>query len=483
MPLSHTFKREEDGPPEIKSREEIYAALIQAAHLEHGLSLLYMYAAFSLRKNLTDYPDHASVSKERLEQYQLTMNQVRLWEKQLLHISRQEMEHLGIVENLLGSIGEKPYFSRPNFPIPADSHAIDIPYHLSRFNTITLKRFLEFEKPNYLDSFFKKEDKLDCRGGIDLPPDEKCACHTFGPQGLRAYDSVETLYESVLKAFQTLPPEEVFVGDSKFQITSAATNLEGKVYVKPVYNRATAKEAIGLVLEQGEGIGLVPLSPDSHYERFAKVFTDFQAFLKAQSANEEGPIDAALPVLCNPMISYPNVHLDPTVTNLITAEPAQTLIRLFNKAYFLMTSMLKGFFEGYMGFFGDYPTFPHVRQNQALYQAAFFPFMTMVIRPLGELIMRVPAGPEYPGKNAGPSFQLEPNDNGEIIIPGIQNLEWYVSQFDEILELAELSRSFEFYSDYLSPEAYHDQLNYLLENLWRMRLNFINDWEKGDIVQ
>lgn len=476
MPLSHTFDRPK--PSEISSREGIYKALIQAAHLEHGLSLLYMYAAFSLRKNITDYPDHKTASKEQLEKYHLTMNQVRLWEKQLLHISRQEMEHLGIVENLLAAIGEKPYFSRPNFPIPADAHAIDIPYHLSRFNTLTLKRFLEFEKPNYLDKILEEKDRVDCRGKDSIPPEFKCVCHTFGSLNTRAFDSVESLYEAVLKAFQELPPGEVFIGDSKFQITSAATNLEGKVFVKPVYNRATAKEAINLILEQGEGIGLVPLSSDSHFERFAKVFTDYQAFLK-----EHPDLDPALPVLCNPMVSYPNLHLDPNVTNLVTAEPAQTLIRLFNKAYFLMTSMLKGFFEGYMGFFGDYPTFPHVRQNQALYQAAFFPFMTMVIRPLGELIMRIPAGPEYPGLTAGPSFQLEPNEQGEIIIPGIQDLEWYVVRFDELLALTEVALSVEVYSDYISLAAYQDQLRYLLENLYRMRLNFINDWEKGDIVQ
>lgn len=476
MPLSHTFKRPD--PPKIEDREGIYRALKQASHLEHGLSLLYLFAAFSLRKNITDYPDHASVSKEQLDKYHLTMNQVRLWEKQLLHISRQEMEHLGIVMNLLAAIGERPYLSRPNFPIPADAHEIDIPYHLSKFNTLTLKRFLEFEKPDYLDDILEDTDKKDCRGDQSIDPECKCTCHFFGTTTNETFPSVESLYQAVLNAFQNLPPEEVYVGDSKYQVTSAATNLEGKVFIKPVYNRATAAEAIGLILEQGEGIGLVPLSDDSHFERFAKVFADFQTFLKANP-----DLDPALPVLCNPMVTYPNITLDPTVTNLVTAEPAQTLIRLFNKAYFLMTSMLKGFFEGYMGFFGDYPTFPHVRQNQALYQAAFFPFMTMVIRPLGELLMRIPAGPEYPGKTAGPSFQLEPNEEGAVIIPGIQALEWYVKRFDELLWLTEAAIPQEVHSDYLSPGAYQQQLSYLYENLSRMKLNFINDWKKGDIVQ
>ncbi|MCB0856094.1 MAG: hypothetical protein KDD63_27920, partial [Bacteroidetes bacterium] len=370
-----------------------------------------------------------------------------------------------------------PYLSRPNFPIPADAHEINIPYHLSRFNALTLKRFMEFEKPDYLDEILQETDKKNCNQNPPENPDCKCECHYFGEPSKSTYPSVESLYEAVLQAFTTLNPGEVFVGDSKRQITSAATNLEGKVFVKPVYNRDTAKEAIQLVLEQGEGVGLVPLADNSHFERFTKVFSDYQSFMK------ENDIDPALPVLCNPMVAYPNMKLDPRVTNVVTAEPAQTLMRLFNKAYFLMTTMLQGFFEGYMGFFGNYPSFPHAQQNQALYQAAFFPFMTMVIRPLGELLMRVPAGMEYPGKTAGPGFQLEPDADGKIVIPRDQTLDWYIHRFDELIDMTNAAKSMDPDSPYLTKTSYQKQMTYLYENLFRMRLNFINDWQKGDVVQ
>lgn len=49
--------------------------------------------------------------------------------------------------------------------------------------------------------------------------------------------------------------------------------------------------------------------------------------------------------------------------------------------------------------------------------------MTMLIRPLGELLCRLPAGAEYPGKNAGPGFSLA----GEP--PGMMELDWYADRF------------------------------------------------------
>ena len=33
--------------------------------------------------------------------------------------------------------------------------------------------------------------------------------------------------------------------------------------------------------------------------------------------------------------------------------------------------------------------------------------MTMVIRPLGEILARIPAGWDYPGENAGASFEID----------------------------------------------------------------------------
>jgi hypothetical protein len=40
-----------------------------------------------------------------------------------------------------------------------------------------------------------------------------------------------------------------------------------------------------------------------------------------------------------------------------------------------------------------------------LQRMTFFPLMTQVIRPLGELLTELPMGPDHPGLNAGPTFE------------------------------------------------------------------------------
>ena len=83
-------------------------------------------------------------------------------------------------------------------------------------------------------------------------------------------------------------------------------------------------------------------------------------------------------------------------------------MRLFNEAYSLMLVMMKSFFGTYSGIYQ-----PEPRPQAAMYYAAFFPLMTMVIRPLGEIIARLPANGEKPVPGVGPpragaSFEIDP---------------------------------------------------------------------------
>lgn len=472
-------------PPTIQNRDQIEQTLHLASHLEHGLSLLYMFAAFSLRKNPSDYPDYDTVPSSRRQEYDLAMNAVRLWEKDILLVSRQEMEHLAIDMNLLNAIGREPYLNRPNFPISADAHAINIPFHLVRFEELTLQRFREFEKPNNITPVPPINiSHRDCRPPTPIPPD-KCECHFFSPS-YQEYDplgfaNVQDLYQALGTAYTTLPPGEVFVGDSKYQVESSPVNFEGKVYVKPVYNRDTAKTAIDFVLEQGEGIQVHPVVPPletSHYDRFTEIYQEFVDFQIAHPG-----IEVALPVICNPAVAYPTLPVHP-FANQVTAEPAASLMKLFDEGYYLMVVLLKAWFAGYQGFFGNFPSFNYARINQTLYQSAFFPFMTMFIRPLGELLMRLPAGSAYPGKTAGPGFQLVPDSlGGTVNLPIDKDLQWYLDRFTSLINKVSAAQLLAPNSPYINGGEYQSQLTYLKENLSRMQLNFSNDWNPGDIVQ
>ena len=124
---------------DVAKRLRLAELLSEAAELEHGLMCQYLFAAFSLKRQ----PEEG-VTWPQLEQ-------MRRWEASIMLVARQEMEHLGLVNNILTAIGEAPYFNRPNFPLGARHYPIHIPFKLERLTLEAVRRFVEFEMPRTLD--------------------------------------------------------------------------------------------------------------------------------------------------------------------------------------------------------------------------------------------------------------------------------------------------------------------------------------------
>jgi len=128
-------KRNRDSSSVITTRSDLIQALCDAAQLEHGLCCAYLFAAYSIKRR----PEEG-VPPHRLAD-------LRNWESVLLLIARQEMEHLGIVCNLLTAIGGMPYLQNPTFPIAVDRYGELPALPLQRFSEKTIRRFLAFETP------------------------------------------------------------------------------------------------------------------------------------------------------------------------------------------------------------------------------------------------------------------------------------------------------------------------------------------------
>ena len=122
----------------ITNRSDLIQALCDAAQLEHALCCAYLFAAFSIKRR----PD------EGVPPYRLA--DLRDWESVLLLIARQEMEHLGIVCNLLTAIGGMPYLQNPRFPVAADRYGELPALPLQRFSKTTVQRLLAFETPDWV---------------------------------------------------------------------------------------------------------------------------------------------------------------------------------------------------------------------------------------------------------------------------------------------------------------------------------------------
>ena len=122
----------------IRNRRDLIQALSIAAELEHGLCCQYLFAAFSMK---TLIEDGLTAAQRKL---------VQDWKNQLLTVSRQEMDHMGQVFNLVTAIGGAPHFGRPNFPEAANHYGRLPEFFLSPFSLKTMERFAAFELPEQI---------------------------------------------------------------------------------------------------------------------------------------------------------------------------------------------------------------------------------------------------------------------------------------------------------------------------------------------
>jgi Ferritin-like len=396
--------------------------LSEAAELEHGLMCQYLYAAFSLKRQ----PEEG-VSWAQLEL-------MRRWEASIMLVARQEMEHLGLVNNMLTAIGEAPYFERPNFPLGPRHYRIDIPFKLERLTPGALSRFIEFEMPRQPDHGSKQ------RLAAAVPTVKAGHFQTIGQ-----------LYAEVLALFTELdqldsselwigPPGAQFVTTEVIPVPIRGVSLAGKavydVNLVAVKDLPSAEQAIAQILKEGEGIPTP--TPSSHFARFLAIAEELAA-----AQREDPGFDPARPV-----IEDPRGH----ITNRATRAVAD----LFELAYGTLMLMLMRYFA-------------HADETQAelaaLQQTAFFPLMTTAIRPLGEVLTLLPAQVGHPTPTAGASFTFTRN----LTLHPHRRAAWRVMLL-QLEQLAADALRLCALPDY--PEPVRGRLELVYENAARMALNF-----------
>ncbi len=422
------------SPQPLETRAELVDALHFASVLEHMLACEYLYASYSAKRVAQDFPSYQPGKTPHDAILRGQLDASRPWLSQINMIARQEMEHLGIVQNLLAAMGEQPYFWRPSFPVSSEDTLLGAPFTLQRLGVESLQRFVWYERPDYLTSQFHRH----CGNQTDtqLPRHE-----TFAPfmrtMRKKNLTSVESLYEAIRDAFTNqhdcddFKPRNLFIGNSARQLGDV---FGYRVAMKSVTNQAEAADAINLVLEQGEGIGAQPLTDEPpHFQRYMDILRELE-----QRKQNDPTYDPALPVVNNPISARkhgwrqikriqsgskralelklpglkpfrlptsadgaPNAKI-----NIVTNPNTQALMSLASDAYSLTLVMMKAFFGTYAGSFVPTP-----RPQQALFYAGFFPMMTMVIRPLGEILARMPVTGRSPevdptAPHAGQNFEI-----------------------------------------------------------------------------
>ena len=368
----------------VRSRDQLRYLLCEAAELEHLLCCSYLFAGYSLKRDVEDLGGKDDpIAWKR-------WNAINDWTQTIFLVARQEMEHLALANNLLTAIGGAPHFDRPNFPQPAKY--FPKPMTLEAFSKDTIERFICFERPEdgTIPDFCREHES----GGASLQ---------VAPQPI-TITSPGALYGMIRQGFQDLSASgaDLFVGPAAAQLTGAPLFLNfprygdtGGVYdiwLFPVTDLASAERAIDLIIEQGEGAP--EAGEESHYERFRKVR---EAFLEMRKEDFEPALD----VVPNPMLWH---DMETPEGTKITHPDTRLVMDLFNGVYETLLLLL----IRYCAQTNETP-----EDLKALTYAVFFPMMTMVIRPLAEHLTTMPAYHEDDKRRkkdgpqrAGPSFEF-----------------------------------------------------------------------------
>jgi len=356
-----------EAPFVIEHREALIYMLCQAAELEHGIMCQYLFAAFSLKESEDEglTPDELAA--------------VTRWQRQILSVAAGEMLHLALVHNMLSAIGAAPHLTRPNLPAPAGHYPAGVQLALLPFGDQALRHFMFLERPEGMDL-------QDAEGLAAL----QTAMPSVNPRDIvptgQDFATVGHLYRSIEAGFQHLTEKYgedwLFTGPPRAQ---AAPALFGWPNLLPVTGLDSARAAVEEIVEQGEG----PRGDwrNAHFGQFVAILDEYEQMREANPGFEP-----TRPVMAANVRPHDRAGAVPVITDPLTARVTD----LFNVNYEILLQLFERFFA-------------HTSETDAQLKVladASVALMVQVIKPLGSLITTLPPGPAYPGRTAGPSFEL-----------------------------------------------------------------------------
>jgi CDGSH-type Zn-finger protein/uncharacterized Fe-S cluster protein YjdI len=266
----------------LESREQLFAALGEAAELEHNLLCLYLYAAFGLKR-----AEEEGISAPQLEA-------VARWRQELLGIALEEMTHLVLVSNITVALGGSPNFTRPNFPVSPGFYPAALVIELAPFDLSTLEHFIYLERPA------AREEEV--QDGATFPHREQYVREApvgrLMPHG-GDYATVGGLYRDIRRSIETLSEgvgeERFFARETARQVGPLDSQLPGLTLVT---NRESAVRALDTIVTQGEG---ALTEEGSHFARFQAIATEYRAILQSDPTFVPGRPVARNPVMRRPL--------------------------------------------------------------------------------------------------------------------------------------------------------------------------------------
>jgi chromopyrrolic acid synthase len=408
----------------IEARGPLYQALTVGANLELAATLQYLFAAYSV-------PTYG-VGKEYVRRGLWTPRQLRIacgdggrtldggMRGTLLRVAREEMIHFLVVNNIIMAMGEPFYVPLLDFGTINDTLPLTVNFALEPLGLGSVARFLELERP-------------------------ETEVGEVGPTAAGTpsrYGSVSELYSDIREGIQRVP--NLFLvrkgrgGGEHHLFLREGINAVHPDYQLEVDDVASALFAIDFVTEQGEGGKLTSAPPrgESHYESYQRMADEL---MTSYLADRRGGVGwtPSYPVARNPSMYTHRPH-----RTVVTDPLAATVMRVFNRSYFLMLQLMVQHF-GWI---------PDASLRRSKLMNAAIDVMTGTMAPLAEVLVTMPSGQR--GLTAGPSFELDDevqyNPRPDIAMQSI------ALRFDHQARAARecdaipdrVTGMFEFYADY-----------------------------------
>ena len=251
----------------------------------------------------------------------------------------EEMLHFALVANVLNAVGGEPSLDRtvvPQYPLELAFQGVTFsdrkfPINLAPFKEDTIKTFMRIEEP--LRPVFKEAMPF---SKIEVPG------LTIGDFYARILDLLEELEEST--------PETIFTGRQERQIHEGYY-WSGGGKIVAVHDLTTSKEALQIVISQGEGawhktesshgVGFGQPFQMGHYYRFSEIFYAHR-YRRSDDPNAPPTGDAI-------KVDYSNVYPIQMNPRGSAYKPGSTLALLndaFNRRYTIMLLQLQEAISG-----------------------------------------------------------------------------------------------------------------------------------------
>jgi len=352
----------------VENREHLWNLLIQAAQIEHLIMCQYLYATFSLKTG----PDEGLTAEQS--------EAVERWHKVLTGVAVEEMLHLALVLNVMTAIGAAPILSRPNFPRQSEYLPPGVQFALMPFGDASLTHFLYLERPEGME-------RVDAAGFVPAaPPPDPVRPDEVMPR-MQGFATVGHLYRGIEAGLSHLAgrlgERALFVGPPRAQATPELFQWPQLIAVTGL---ASARAAVDEIIEQGEGAR--GDWQQAHYGRFLGIWEEYSRLREQDPAFQPArPVIAAFT-----RQPFDIAEPQPLLTDPLTRGVAE----LFNLGYEVLLHTLTRFFT-------------HTEETDeqlAILVGTAFDLMGGVLRPLGDALTRLPAGPDYSGRTASPAFEM-----------------------------------------------------------------------------